>query len=148
MLTLTENRKETDFRTPLNMRITGDFTEGYAEIPTPEALEFLRELHIRFNSRRLSLLKARVERQTRIDNGELPDFSRETKYIRDTRWEIAPLPKDLQDRRVEITGPVERKMVINALNSSAKMFMADFEDSNTAILGQQYTRAYQPPRCH
>ena len=131
MLTLTENRKETDFRTPLNMRTIGDFTEGYAEILTPEALEFLRELHIRFNPRRLSLLKARDERQIRIDNGELPDFLRETKYIRDCKWTIAPLPKDLEDRRVEITGPVERKMVINALNSGAKMFMADFEDSNT-----------------
>ena len=131
MLTETENITETDFRTPLHMRITGEFTEGYAEILAPEALEFLRELHIRFNSRRLSLLKARDERQIRIDNGELPDFLRETKYIRDCKWTIAPLPKDLQDRRVEITGPVERKMVINALNSGAKMFMADFEDSNT-----------------
>jgi malate synthase len=131
MLTLTENRTETDFRTPLHIRITGNFTEGYAEILTPEALDFLRELHVRFNPRRLSLLKARDERQKRIDNGELPNFLNTTKYIRDCKWEIAPLPKDLQDRRVEITGPVERKMVINALNSGAKMFMADFEDSNT-----------------
>ena len=119
------------YKTPLHVQISGRFTEGYADILTAQALDFLRELHIRFNPRRLSLLAARVERQTRLDAGELPDFLEETKDIRNSDWTIAPLPKDLQDRRVEITGPVERKMVINALNSGAKMFMADFEDSNT-----------------
>jgi malate synthase len=131
MPTLTAIEPETTFKTPLQVRITGEFREEYAEILTPQALDFLRELHIRFNPRRLSLLKARDERQTRIDAGELPDFLAETQNIRESEWTIASLPKDLQDRRVEITGPVERKMVINALNSGAKMFMADFEDSNT-----------------
>ena len=119
------------FKTPLHTQIKGQYTEGYAEILTPEALEFLRELHIHFNARRLTLLAARDERQKRLDAGKLPDFLPETKHIREADWAIAPLPPDLQDRRVEITGPVERKMVINALNSGAKMFMSDFEDSNT-----------------
>lgn len=119
------------YQTPLQTRILGDYTEGYAEILTPEALEFLKALHTNFNARRLALLKAREERQQRLDAGELPDFLTETKSIRESDWTIAPLPADLQDRRVEITGPVERKMVINALNSGAKMFMSDFEDSNT-----------------
>ena len=119
------------FNTPLHTQIKGQYTEGYADILTPEALEFLRELHIHFNARRLSLLAARDDRQKRLDAGELPDFLPDTKHIRDADWTIAPLPADLQDRRVEITGPVERKMVINALNSGAKMFMSDFEDSNT-----------------
>ena len=119
------------FKTPLHTQIKGQYTEGYAEILTPEALEFLRELHGHFNARRLALLNARNERQKHLDAGELPDFLPETKHIREADWTIAPLPADLQDRRVEITGPVERKMVINALNSGAKMFMSDFEDSNT-----------------
>ena len=119
------------FNTPLHTQIKGQYTEGYADILTPEALEFLRELHTHFNARRLSLLAARDDRQKRLDAGELPDFLPDTKHIRDADWTIAPLPADLQDRRVEITGPVERKMVINALNSGAKMFMSDFEDSNT-----------------
>lgn len=131
MPTLTASMPQTSYKTPLHVRVTGAFTVDYAEILTPRALDFLRELHIRFNPRRLSLLKARDERQTRLDAGELPNFLEETKNIRESEWTIAPLPQDLQDRRVEITGPVERKMVINALNSGAKIFMADFEDSNT-----------------
>ncbi|MBL7814935.1 MAG: malate synthase A [Saprospiraceae bacterium] len=131
MATLTASEPQTAYQTPLHVQVTGEFTEGYAEILTPKALDFLRELHIRFNPRRLALLKARDERQARIDAGELPNFLEETKNIRESEWTIAPLPQDLQDRRVEITGPVERKMVINALNSGAKIFMADFEDSNT-----------------
>ena len=131
MPTLTASMPQTSYKTPLHVRVTGAFTQDYAEILTPRALDFLRELHIRFNPRRLSLLKARDERQTRLDAGELPNFLEETKNIRESEWTIAPLPQDLQDRRVEITGPVERKMVINALNSGAKIFMADFEDSNT-----------------
>ena len=125
----------TAFKTPLHTQIKGQYTEEYAEILTPEALEFLRELHMHFNARRLALLTARDERQKRLDAGELPDFLSETKNVRDADWAIAPLPADLQDRRVEITGPVERKMVINALNSGAKMFMSDFEDSNTPSWG-------------
>jgi malate synthase len=114
-----------------NVQITGQFTEGYAEILTADALAFLYELHQHFNNRRKQLLDDRDLRQKRIDAGQSPDFLPHTQHIRDADWTIAPLPADLQDRRVEITGPVDRKMVINALNSGAKMFMADFEDANT-----------------
>jgi malate synthase len=100
------------------------------EILSPEALAFVAELHRRFDVTRRGLLAARVERQERIDAGELPDFLPETREIRESDWRVAPVPADLQDRRVEITGPVDRKMVINALNSGARCFMADFEDAN------------------
>lgn len=110
---------------------------GFEEILTSEALEFLAALHEKFNARRLQLLDARKERQTLLDQGLWPHFLLETKSIRDNNWTIAPIPQDLQDRRVEITGPVDRKMVINALNSGAKVFMADFEDSNTPAWEQQ-----------
>ncbi|HOY07163.1 MAG TPA: malate synthase A [Saprospiraceae bacterium] len=96
---------------------------------TPEALEFLTALHRRFDAGRLELLAARQERQKRIDRGEHPRFLTETSDIRNSDWTVAPVPQALQDRRVEITGPTERKMVINALNSGARVFMADFEDS-------------------
>ena len=98
---------------------------------TPEALRFLTELHHRFDARRLELLEKRVARQHAIDSGQLPDFLPETESIRKADWKVAPIPKDLMDRRVEITGPVDRKMIINALNSGADVFMADFEDSNS-----------------
>ena len=98
---------------------------------TPEALRFLTELHHRFDARRLELLEKRVARQQAIDAGQLPDFLPETESIRKAEWKVAPIPKDLMDRRVEITGPVDRKMIINALNSGANVFMADFEDSNS-----------------
>jgi malate synthase len=101
-----------------------------AEILTPEALQFVAELERLTRAGRQQILAARVERQARLDAGEMPDFLPETAGIRAADWKIAPIPADLQDRRVEITGPVERKMVINALNSGAKMFMADFEDSH------------------
>ncbi len=112
-----------EFRAPV--------TERYAAILTPEAVAFVVGLQREFNGRRKELLAARVERQARLDAGERPDFLPETKHIRESEWQVAPLPKDLLDRRVEITGPVERKMIINALNSGAKVFMADFEDSTT-----------------
>ncbi len=102
-----------------------------AEILSDEALAFVADLHRRFNRRRHALLAARAERQLRIDAGEMPGFLVETKDIREADWSVATIPNDLRDRRVEITGPVERKMMINALNSGAKVFMADFEDSNT-----------------
>ncbi len=102
-----------------------------AEVLTPEALAFLGELHRRFNPRRLELLAARQARQKRFDAGESPDFLADTRGIRDGDWKVAPIPADIQDRRVEITGPTDRKMVINALNSGAKVFMADFEDANS-----------------
>ncbi|MFC4425552.1 malate synthase A [Deinococcus navajonensis] len=95
------------------------------------ALTFLEELHTRFGGRRLALLQARQDRQRRLDAGELPDFLPETADVRSADWTVSPLPADLQDRRVEITGPVDRKMVINALNSGARMFMADFEDASS-----------------
>src|ERR671918_1678259 len=101
------------------------------EILTREALAFVAELQRRFGPRRKELLRSRAERQAQIDAGELPDFLPETREIRESDWQVAPVPADLQDRRVEITGPVERKMMINALNSSARCFMADFEDANS-----------------
>ena len=100
-------------------------------ILTPEALRFLTELHHRFDARRHELLDKRAERQKAIDAGQLPDSLPETASIRKADWKAAPIPKDLMDRRVEITGPVDRKMIINALNSGANVFMADFEDSNS-----------------
>jgi malate synthase len=102
---------------------------AHSEILTDAARAFLTDLHHRFDGRRLALLKARDERQARFDAGELPSFLADTATIRDSDWRVAPIPAALQDRRVEITGPVDRKMIINALNSGAKVFMADFEDS-------------------
>ena len=107
--------------------------ESYAKILTPEAVAFIVDLQRTFNDRRKALLDARHERQKRLDAGEKPNFLAETKAIRDAEWTVAPLPADILDRRVEITGPVDRKMIINALNSGAKVFMADFEDSNTPL---------------
>ncbi|MBO0701345.1 MAG: malate synthase A [Candidatus Dormibacteraeota bacterium] len=101
------------------------------EILTPEALDFVADLHRTFEPRRQELLKLRQERQDRISEGGALDFLPETREIREGDWQAAPPPPDLLDRRVEITGPVERKMVINALNSGAKVFMADFEDANS-----------------
>src|SRR5580698_7525349 len=103
----------------------------YAEVLTREAVAFVVGLQRTFNEQRKELLEARVARQKRLDAGERPDFLPETAHIRESEWTVAPLPADLLDRRVEITGPVDRKMIINALNSGAKVFMADFEDSNT-----------------
>ena len=97
---------------------------------TPEAVQFLKALHATFNARRVALLEARLERQKEYDRGAFPDFLAETRHIRETDWQVAKIPVELVDRRVEITGPAERKMVINALNSGARVFMADFEDSN------------------
>src|SRR5579859_3735552 len=106
--------------------------EGRAvEVLTPQALEFVARLQRKFGDRRIELLKLRAERQKRIDSGELPDFLASTKSVRESEWKVAKAPKDLQDRRVEITGPTDRKMLINALNSGARVFMADFEDANS-----------------
>ncbi|MFN3315188.1 MAG: malate synthase A, partial [Raineya sp.] len=103
----------------------------YQEILTPEAKAFLEHLHHKFNTERKQLLQKRQERAKKIQAGELPNFLPETEPIRQSNWQVAPIPADLQDRRVEITGPVDKKMVINALNSGAKVFMADFEDANS-----------------
>ncbi|OOG62850.1 malate synthase A [Rhodanobacter sp. B04] len=110
---------------------------GYASILTPDALDFLAQLHRRFESTRQRLLQARRVRQAGYDAGALPDFRADTVAIRESDWRVAPIPAALQDRRVEITGPVERKMIINALNSGAKVFMADFEDSSAPTFTNQ-----------
>ncbi|MCB0163065.1 MAG: malate synthase A [Anaerolineae bacterium] len=120
-----------DLVTPDGVQILGQVTPEYAEILTPDALALVAKLHRNFNSRRAELLARRAARQADIDAGILPDFLPETADIRNSDWTVAPIPADLQDRRVEITGPVDRKMIINALNSGAKVFMADFEDSST-----------------
>ena len=113
------------------VEITGESTPEYEALLSQEAVSFLADLARRFTSRRNELLKAREARQAAIDEGQLPDFLPETAAIRDDpSWRVAPAPADLQDRRVEITGPTDRKMVINALNCGAKVFMADFEDAN------------------
>jgi malate synthase len=101
------------------------------QILTQDAVEFLRALHSRFEPRRVSLLEARRRRQEAFDRGEFPQFLPQTEHIRSGSWRVAPIPEELLDRRVEITGPAERKMVINALNSGARVFMADFEDANS-----------------
>ncbi|MEQ8475646.1 malate synthase A [Fulvivirga sp.] len=116
---------------PIGMKVLPEVSADFSTVLTPEALSFLNALHQKFNEQRLELLKARVERQRAIDSGHMPDFLESTKAIREGDWTVAPIPQDLIDRRVEITGPVERKMIINALNSGAKVFMADFEDSNS-----------------
>jgi malate synthase len=114
------------------MTVLGEVTPEFAEILTPEALAFVAGLARAFEARRQELLEARAERQRALDAGALPDFLAETAAVRAGDWTAAPIPADLQDRRVEITGPAsDRKMVINALNSGAKVFMADFEDANT-----------------
>lgn len=112
------------------IRVTGETTSSFAEILTPEALRFVARLQRRFGPTREELLQKRVERQAEIDSGKMPDFLPETEDIRKGSWKVSPFPKDLEDRRVEITGPVDRKMIINALNSGAKVYMADFEDSH------------------
>ncbi|WP_126875673.1 malate synthase A [Paraburkholderia kururiensis] len=126
-------------QTPQGMQITGEIAPGFETILTPEALALVAQLHRAFEPRRQELLKARAERTKRLDAGERPDFLAETKSVRDGDWTIAPLPQDLACRRVEITGPVERKMIINALNSGADSYMTDFEDSNTPNWNNQIT---------
>src|SRR5271165_1366759 len=113
------------------IEITGRMTADYAQILTPAALEFVARLQRAFGGRRAELLARRGARQREFDAGKLPDFLPETRAVREAHWTCAPVGADIQDRRVEITGPVDRKMIINALNSGASVFMADFEDSNT-----------------
>ncbi len=126
---------------------------GADEVLTEAALEFLMELHERFDGRRRELLEEREQRQDRFDAGELPDFPAETREIREADWTIGSIPTDLLDRRVEITGPTNAKMLINALNSGAKVFMADFEDATSPtweelIAGQVNLRNYWRGRLH
>src|SRR3954447_1760056 len=115
---------------PEGVVISGPITREFASILSPEALTFLAKLHRKFEPRRQELLALRAQRQMEFDAGALPDFLNDTKKIREADWVVAPQPKDMLDRRVEITGPTDRKMVINALNCGASTFMADFEDAN------------------
>ncbi len=116
---------------PLGVTVTAPVADEWADILTPGALAFIAELHRTFESRRQQILARRAEVQEQLDAGVMPDFLNETREIRESEWTVAPIPHDLEDRRVEITGPVDRKMVINALNSGANVYMADFEDSNS-----------------
>ena len=111
--------------------ILGETRPEYSAILTPGALTFVADLALTFTPRVRQLLAARRERQKRFDAGEKPGFLKETAAVRNGDWTVAPLPRDLLDRRVEITGPVDRKMVINAINSPASCFMADFEDATS-----------------
>jgi malate synthase len=111
------------------VEILGAQVERAEEVLTPLALQLLASLHRRFNAQRLELLAARAQRQLLLDEGALPDFLDATRKVREGQWRVAPVPADLVDRRVEITGPVDRKMIINALNAPVRAFMADFEDS-------------------
>ncbi|HEY6982115.1 malate synthase A [Reyranella sp.] len=116
---------------PDGVVIDGAVKPGFEKVLTRDALAFLADLQRRFNARREELLAARIDRQKRLDAGEKPDFLKDTARIRESDWTVAPLPRDILDRRVEITGPVDRKMIINALNCGANVFMADFEDAST-----------------
>jgi malate synthase len=116
---------------PGGVEIRGSMRPGYEKILSHEALSFLAELERKFGAERKRLLERRAELQAKLNAGWKPDFLPETRALREADWVVAPIPKDLLDRRVEITGPVDRKMVINALNSGANVYMADFEDANT-----------------
>jgi malate synthase len=123
----------TTLQLPAGMQINAPMQPGFETILTKEALELVAKLHREFEPRRQQLLAERAARAARFDAGERPDFLPETKHIREGDWTIAPLPKALECRRVEITGPVEAKMVINAFNSGADSYMTDFEDSNSPV---------------
>ena len=123
-MTVTANEPEVE-----GVTFSCEEIEACGRVLTPDAVAFVAELHRRFNPRRLELLRKRQERQVLIESGALPDFLQETEDVRQADWKVGPCPPDLQDRRVEITGPVDAKMVINALNSGASCFMADFEDA-------------------
>jgi len=130
--TLEKMNNSTAFQAPQGVEIQGKAPTEFAEILTPPALSFVAKLEREFRNARRALLQERIERQAELDASVTPDFLPATEKIReDGAWKVAPIPNDLQNRRVEITGPVERKMMINALNSGANVFMADFEDANS-----------------
>src|SRR6185437_13690984 len=116
--------------THAKLELNGPMEAGFDEVLTPDALEFVAELEQRFGPRRRELLEARARRRARLRAGEMLDFLPDTREIREGDWTVEPVPPDMQQRRVEITGPTDRKMTINALNSGADGFMADFEDAN------------------
>lgn len=141
MATITKTTLASPSTLASSIKIYGELRPEFEQILTPDALDFLVSLHRAFNTRRKELLHKRNERQRRFEEGEKPDFLPETAHIRNGYWEVEPIPPALQQRWTEITGPVERKMIVNALNSGADMFMADFEDANSptwtnAIQGQ------------
>ena len=111
------------------MKFNFDTPESAQVIFSDEANKFVQDLHSKFGTSILDLLSQRIEKQAKYNAGILPNFLQETKDIRNSNWQVREIPKDLKDRRVEITGPVDRKMIINALNADVKVFMADFEDS-------------------
>ena len=113
------------------LEVKGTTISAFEEILTPGALAFVEKLEATFGTRRKAILTNRTNRQKDIDDGIFPNFLPETEHVRNGKWSVSPVKDDLQDRRVEITGPVDRKMIINALNSGVKVFMADFEDSNS-----------------
>ena len=125
------SRENKRVRDQVDVQVVGETLPASERILTPEALAFVAELHEMFDARRQELLAARAARQTRIDAGDIPGFLPETNEVRSGNWQVTDTPDDLQQRWAEITGPVDRKMVINALNSGADVFMADFEDANS-----------------
>lgn len=127
--------KTPDSKHPDGVQVLGEITSAFAEVLTPEALAFVAKLERSFGGRREECLQRRQQQQAALDRGEVLDFRSETRHIREGDWTCASIPDDLLDRRVEITGPTDRKMVINALNSGAKVFMADFEDANSPKWG-------------
>ena len=118
-------------KTKIDIQVHGPLAPGFEQILTEDALQFIAGLATEFTPRIEELLEKRRERQLRINDGESPDFLAETADIRAADWKVCDIPTDLQDRRVEITGPTNRKMIINAMNSGASAFMADCEDSMT-----------------
>ena len=146
-----------------NIQLAGPMESGYEDVLSPEALEFLAALEHEFGPRRLALLDARRKRRAALREGGRLDFPEDTEAVRTGEWSVAPVPSDLQQRWVEITGPTDRKMMINALNSGADGFMADHEDANTptwhnmvtgqrnlrdAVIHPQLLRQGREPRTH
>jgi malate synthase len=127
----TKTKKRHGLTMPTGVEVLGPIAESYDQILSPDALAYLAELERRFRPTRRDLLARRRDVDVRLQGGELPDFLEETREVREADWQIAPVPRDLRDRRVEITGPVDRKMIVNALNCGASVYMADFEDATT-----------------
>ena len=134
-------------RTTDGIAVLGPVSPAQATILTPDALRFVAGLQREFNARRHILISQRRERQARFDAGQMPDFLAKTEHVREQDWRVAPLPHDLADRRVEITGPVDRKMVINALNSGAQLLHGRFRGFPLAHVERHARRPNQPPRC-
>src|SRR2546428_5076655 len=128
-----------------DISVLGRVNAEFAEILSGEALDFIANLHRHFEPRRQDLLARRAARQKEFDRGALPDFLPDTREIREREWRVAPQPKELLDRRVELTGPTDRTMVINALNSGASTFMSDFKDSNFPTWSNMVDGKTNPP---